>query len=49
VQYVSPALGEGVMHYTEGWVLFVAAFIVLAGVAWLLVGIERLKIERAAS
>jgi exosortase/archaeosortase family protein len=34
VFYIDPQLGEGVMHYTEGWFMFVAAMIVLAGAAW---------------
>jgi exosortase len=34
VYYVSPALGEGFLHYTEGWVMFVIAFAVLGGLAW---------------
>ncbi|MBI1722747.1 MAG: exosortase [Gemmatimonadetes bacterium] len=36
VFFVSPELGDGVMHYTEGWALFVAAFTILGGVAWVL-------------
>lgn len=31
VYFVDPSLGEGVMHYTEGWVLFVVAFLILGG------------------
>ena len=41
VHFVDPGLGEGLMHYTEGWVMFVAALVMLAGVAWLLVAAER--------
>jgi len=41
VFFVSPALAEGVMHYTEGWALFVAAFAILGGAAWVLAGLER--------
>lgn len=40
VYFIDPSLGEGVMHYTEGWALFVAAFAILAGVAWMLVRLE---------
>lgn len=36
VFFVSPALGEGFMHLTEGWALFVAAFAILGGITWLL-------------
>jgi exosortase len=34
VYYVDPKLGEGFLHLTEGWLLFVVAFTVLGGVAW---------------
>lgn len=41
VFYIDPKLGEGVMHYTEGWFMFVAAMFVLAGTAWLVHFAER--------
>jgi exosortase/archaeosortase family protein len=41
VFYIDPKLGEGVMHYTEGWFMFVAALIVLAGAAWLVQWVEQ--------
>lgn len=47
VYFVDPALGEGVMHYTEGWALFVVAFLILGGVSWLLVTLERAIRRRA--
>jgi exosortase len=31
--YISPELGTGIMHFTEGWVLFVVALSILAGIA----------------
>jgi exosortase len=34
VYYVSPALGDGFMHYTEGWALFMVSFLLLGGTAW---------------
>jgi exosortase len=34
VYFVDPKLGEGFLHLTEGWLLFVVAFVVLGGVAW---------------
>ncbi len=34
VYFVDPKLGEGFLHLTEGWLLFVVAFAVLGGVAW---------------
>lgn len=31
------------MHYTEGWVLFVVAFVILSGLTWLMArGEERI-------
>ena len=41
VYFVDPRLAEGVMHLTEGWAIFVIAFIVLAMFAWLLTSVER--------
>jgi exosortase/archaeosortase family protein len=35
VFYVSPAYGEGFMHVTEGWLLFLVSLAVLGAVAWL--------------
>lgn len=40
VYFVSPELGAGFMHTTEGWLMFLVAFILLGGVAWLVVQIE---------
>jgi exosortase/archaeosortase family protein len=34
VYFADPKLGEGFLHLTEGWLLFVVAFAVLGGVAW---------------
>lgn len=36
VYFVSPELGEGFMHLTEGWLMFVVALSILAGMAWAL-------------
>jgi exosortase len=41
VFFVDPAIGEGLMHYTEGWVIFVVALVIEAGVAWLLLQLDR--------
>ena len=41
VFFVSPKLGEGFMHTTEGWLLFVVAFAILGALAWLATLIER--------
>lgn len=40
VYYVDPALAEGVMHLTEGWVMFVIAFGIIGAIAF---GISRLE------
>jgi len=40
VFFVSPAAGDGFMHLTEGWVMFVIAFAILGGVTWLLTKLE---------
>jgi exosortase len=34
MHYIDPALGNGLMHYTEGWVMFLFAFAILGLVAW---------------
>jgi exosortase len=41
VYYVSPKAGEGFMHLTEGWIIFVIAFSVLGAIAWVLLQAER--------
>ncbi len=41
VHFVDPRLGDGFMHMTEGWVMFVIAFAMLGGIAWLLIQAER--------
>jgi exosortase len=46
VYFIDPSLGEGVMHYTEGWAMFVAAFGILAGIAWTLVQVESMMAGR---
>jgi exosortase len=39
--FVSPDLGRGFMHKTEGWALFVVALVILAGIATVIRLIER--------
>lgn len=46
VYFVDPGLGEGFMHYTEGWVIFAVAFAILGGTAWVLTRAEVLWRER---
>lgn len=41
VFFVDPALGEGFLHATEGWAMFVAAFAILGVITWILVQSER--------
>jgi exosortase len=36
VYFVDPRLAEGIMHVTEGWAIFVVAFLILSAFAWLL-------------
>ena len=47
VYFVDPKLGEGFMHITEGWLIFVVAFVLLGGVAWALGWIEGVPARRA--
>lgn len=47
VFFVDPALGEGFMHYTEGWVLFVFAFLILGGLTWTIARAEDLSLRRS--
>jgi exosortase len=46
--FVNPALGEGLMHYTEGWALFAVAFILVGAVAWVFTHAEHLYYGRRA-
>ena len=48
VYYVSPALGEGFLHYTEGWFMFVIAFLILGGLAWTIAVVESRLAPRTA-
>ena len=36
VYFVDPAFGQGFMHMTEGWVIFVLAFGILGATAWVM-------------
>ncbi|HSQ32974.1 MAG TPA: exosortase/archaeosortase family protein [Gemmatimonadaceae bacterium] len=46
VYFVDPAMGEGFMHKTEGWLLFLVSMVVLGTIAWLGSQIERLVLPR---
>ncbi len=41
VYWVNPKLGEGFMHLSEGWMLFVVAFVILGGFTWAVAAAER--------
>ena len=49
VYFVSPDLGEGFMHLSEGWLLFVIAFLLLGAFTWVVAGVERCMAERKAT
>ena len=49
VAFVDPAMGEGFMHLTEGWVLFVVAFAVLSGLTWVMAKSEARLAQRFSS
>jgi len=49
VLFVSPEMGEGFMHTSEGMVMFGAAFVITAGAAWLLGAAEGALIRRRGS
>lgn len=42
VYFVDPSLGDGFMHMTEGWIIFVVAFGILGTFAWGLLRLESL-------
>ena len=46
VFFVDPKLAEGFLHLSEGWVIFVVAFVILAGFAWVLHYLERRSARR---
>ena len=48
VFYVSPEMGEGFMHMSEGWLLFIVAFVILGLMAWVMRLAERKLEERKA-
>lgn len=49
VYYVSPALGEGFMHKTEGWLLFLVSMAVLGAMTWVGGLLERIVRSREVS
>jgi exosortase len=49
VFFIDPEMGRGVMHYTEGWFMFVAAFAALGLAAFTLTWAERVTRRRAGT
>ena len=49
VFYVNPKLADGFLHLSEGWAIFVVAFAMLAGFAWVLHYAERRTRPRPGS
>lgn len=46
VFFVSPSFGEGFMHLTEGWLLFLVSMSILAFIAWVSAAVERMTRRR---
>lgn len=46
VYFVDPKLGDGLMHYTEGWAMFVVAFAILGMMAWVMTHAEEFYFQR---
>ena len=40
VYFISPQMGQGFLHLSEGWLLFVVSLAILGGVTWLARGVE---------
>lgn len=49
VYYVDPGMGEGFLHMTEGWIIFVVAFAILGSLAWLMGRVEGAVARRRAA
>jgi len=47
--FVDPALSQGIMHYSEGWVMFVIAFAILGAVSWATAAVERAVLVRRSA
>lgn len=48
VYFVSPEMGQGFLHLSEGWLLFVVSLAALGGVTWLARGLEQRLESRGA-
>lgn len=49
VYFVSPELGQGFMHLTEGWLMFLVSLTILGGMAWTIGATEAMIARRRAS
>lgn len=47
VAFVDPSLADGFSHVTEGWLLFLVAFAVLGGIAWIVLQAENRWLRRS--
>lgn len=48
VAFVNPALADGFSHMTEGWLLFVVAFAILAGITRIILALEKRWLPKEA-
>lgn len=48
VHWVDPRMGEGFMHLSEGWLLFVTAFLILGAFTWGVAAVEQRLLGRPA-
>ncbi|HEX8907151.1 MAG TPA: exosortase/archaeosortase family protein, partial [Longimicrobiaceae bacterium] len=48
VVFVDPRMGDGFMHLTEGWLIYLAALAVLGGLAWVIARVETRRAGVAA-
>jgi exosortase len=48
VVFVSPEMGRGFMHTSEGWLMFLVAFALLGALAWVVVAAEGFWLRRRA-
>jgi exosortase/archaeosortase family protein len=45
VAFVDPSLADGFTHVTEGWLLFLVSFAILASIAYALAWVERRRVR----
>ena len=46
VYFVDPKLGDGFLHMTEGWLLFLVSFVMISLTAWLIRSVENKLVRR---